>query len=60
MKKNLAIILAITFNFSVFGQETFKFLMLDQSPRASALAGSFVSNNDDPNVIFYNPAELVT
>ncbi|MFZ1291881.1 MAG: type IX secretion system protein PorQ [Melioribacteraceae bacterium] len=58
MKKNLAIILAITFNFSVFGQETFKFLMLDQSPRASALAGSFVSNNDDPNVIFYNPAGI--
>jgi hypothetical protein len=28
------------------------------SARAGALAGSFVSNNDDPDVIFYNPSGL--
>jgi len=28
------------------------------SARAGALAGSFISNNDDANVIFYNPAGL--
>ena len=43
---------------SVFGQKTYDFLRLDMSPRAGALGGSFVSNNDDPNVIFYNPAGL--
>lgn len=57
MKKTLLIFLLI-FRFSAYAQETFKFLQLDQSPRASALAGSFVSNNDDPNVIFYNPAGI--
>ncbi|PID62552.1 MAG: hypothetical protein CR986_01195 [Ignavibacteriae bacterium] len=41
-----------------FAQETFKFLELDNSPRAASLAGSFVSNIDDPNVIFYNPAGI--
>lgn len=28
------------------------------SARAGALGGSFVSNNDDPDVIFYNPAGI--
>ncbi len=39
-------------------QSTYDFLRLDMSPRAAALAGSFVANNDDPNVIFYNPAGI--
>jgi len=43
---------------SIFGQKTYEFLRLDLSPRAGALGGSFVSNSDDPNVIFYNPAGL--
>ncbi|MCH8324951.1 MAG: type IX secretion system protein PorQ [Bacteroidetes bacterium] len=43
---------------SIFGQKTYDFLRLDMSPRAGALGGSFVSNNDDPNVIFYNPSGL--
>lgn len=43
---------------SIYPQSTYKFLNLDTSPRAAALAGSFVSNNDDPNVIFYNPAGI--
>ena len=41
-----------------FSQNVYEFLELDNSARAGALAGSFVSNNDDPNVIFYNPAGL--
>jgi hypothetical protein len=41
-----------------FSQNVYEFLRLDMSARAGALAGSFVSNNDDPNVIFYNPAGL--
>jgi len=39
-------------------QNTYEFLRLDMSARAGALGGSFVSNNDDPDVIFYNPAGL--
>jgi hypothetical protein len=41
-----------------FSQDIYEFLELDNSARAGALAGSFVSNNDDPNVIFYNPAGI--
>lgn len=41
-------------------QNTFDFLRLDTSPRAASLAGSYVANNDDPNVIFYNPAGIVS
>ncbi len=41
-----------------FSQNIYEFLELDNSARAGALAGSFVSNNDDPNVIFYNPAGI--
>ncbi len=60
MKKSAAflvfiIILSVV---SVKAQNTYDFLRLDMSARAGALAGSFVSNNDDPNVIFYNPAGL--
>lgn len=44
---------------NAFCQEsTFQFLQLDMSPRAASLGGSFVSNNDDPDVIFYNPAGM--
>jgi hypothetical protein len=54
------IILSILFLSSnkIFSQNTFEFLRMDMSPRAAALAGSFVSNSDDPNVIFYNPAGI--
>jgi len=42
-----------------FGQDnTYQFLQLDMSPRAASLGGSFVSNSDDPDVIFYNPAGM--
>ncbi len=58
---NKIIFLAIfLFSFGSFisGQNTYDFLRLDGSARAGALGGSFVSNNDDADVIFYNPAGL--
>lgn len=57
--KRLFGILILFLSFStLFAQSTFEFLKLDMSPRAAALAGSYVANNDDPNVIFYNPAGI--
>jgi len=41
-----------------FAQNTYDFLKLDMSARAASLAGSYVTNDDDPNVIFYNPAGM--
>lgn len=41
-----------------YSQNTFEFLRLDGSARAASLGGSFVSNNDDADVIFYNPAGI--
>ncbi len=38
----------------------YSFLRNDVSPRAAALAGSFVTITGDPNSIFYNPAALST
>lgn len=39
-------------------QNTYEFLRMDISPRTSALGGSFVAANDDPNVVFFNPAGI--
>ncbi len=60
MKKAAAFLLSILIlsPCMVSAQNTYDFLRLDMSARAGALAGSFVSNDDDPNVIFYNPAGL--
>jgi hypothetical protein len=58
MKKYFVLAALISLASSVFAQSTFEFLRLDSSPRAAALAGSYVANNDDPNVIFYNPAGI--
>lgn len=41
-----------------YSQNTYEFLKLDMSARAAALGGTFVANNDDPDVIFYNPAGI--
>ncbi len=48
----------VGFNNSFCQESTYQFLKLDMSARAAALGGSFVSNNDDPDVIFYNPAGI--
>lgn len=60
MKKALSffILVVLISCHTIFAQSTYEFLRLDMSPRAGALGGSFVSNNDDPNVIFYNPSGL--
>ena len=50
-------LLIITTSIS-FGQTTYDFLRVDMSARAAALGGSFVTNNDDIDVIFYNPAGM--
>ena len=47
-------------NVSAQNHGTFDFLRLDMNARASALNGSFVSMTNDPNLLFYNPASLVT
>lgn len=59
MKKQL-LLLSIVFLIisNLRAQNTYDFMRLDMSARAGALGGSFVSNNDDPDVIFYNPAGL--
>ena len=43
---------------SAYSQKTYDFLRIDMSARAGALGGSFVANNDDIDVIFYNPAGI--
>jgi len=43
---------------TAFGQTTYDFLNVDMSARAAALGGSFVTNNDDVDVLFYNPAGM--
>jgi hypothetical protein len=56
--KKLLFALFLLLSITIYSQSTYKFLILDTSPKAAALAGSFVSNNDDPNVIFFNPAGI--
>ncbi|HQF43976.1 MAG TPA: type IX secretion system protein PorQ [Ignavibacteriaceae bacterium] len=59
MKKVIFLSLfAFIFGSISYSQNTFEFLRLDGSARAAALGGSFVSNNDDADVIFYNPAGI--
>ena len=55
---SLLLIFFISFAGILSAQTTYDFLRVDMSPRAAALGGSFVSNNDDPEVIFYNPAGM--
>lgn len=56
MKQTLAMF--IVFTISIFSQNTYEFLRVDTNPRTAAMGGSFVAGNDDPDVIFYNPAGL--
>ncbi len=56
MKKVYLIL--IFFTISLNAQSTYDFLRITASPRAEALAGGFLTINDDPNVIFFNPAGI--
>jgi long-subunit fatty acid transport protein len=57
----LFLILALQVSF-LYSQSltTYNFLKLDADARSSSMAGSFVSMEDDANMIFYNPAGLST
>jgi long-subunit fatty acid transport protein len=54
---SLFIVFILTASFT-FGQYTYDFLNVDMSARAASLGGSFVTNNDDVDVLFYNPAGM--
>ena len=41
-------------------QSTYDFLRIDMSARSAALGGTYVSNANDPDVIFFNPAGFKT
>jgi long-subunit fatty acid transport protein len=58
MKKLFLLLPVLLITNLSFSQNTYEFLRLDMSARAGALGGSFVSNHDDPDVIFYNPAGM--
>jgi len=58
-----ALVVAIVFvsNISLAQQQnTYDFLNLNVDARSSAMAGSFVSVDNDVNAVFYNPAGLAT
>jgi len=63
-RKNLSFLfLFFTVQFSfLYAQSitTYNFLKLDVDARSSSMAGSFVSMENDANLIFYNPAGLAT
>lgn len=54
----IALFILSVLSSDLFSQNTYEFLKIDMSARAAALGGTFVSNHDDPNIIFYNPAGL--
>ena len=57
--KYLALVLSLLLvPLEIYGQNTYEFMRFDISPRVGGLGGSFVANNDDPDVIFYNPAGI--
>jgi hypothetical protein len=57
--KRVSLLLIFIFASGVLSaQSVYEFLRMNYSPRAAALAGSYVANNDDPDVMFYNPAGL--
>jgi long-subunit fatty acid transport protein len=64
-KSNLVKTLLVAFVFATNvslaqQQNTYDFLKLNVDARSSAMAGSFVSVENDVNTIFYNPAGLAT
>jgi len=59
MRKFFSTVLFISLaGVTAWGQTTYEFLRVDMSARAGALGGSFVSNSDDVDVLFYNPAGM--
>lgn len=63
MKKIFFVVLLnIIALYNIYSQETatYNFLRLDVDAKSAALAGSYVSAENDVNSIFYNPAGLAT
>lgn len=56
--KKIFVITAIFIFSNINAQDVYRFLLLDPSPRAASLAGSYAAINDEPNVLFYNPAGI--
>ena len=60
--KRTAVLTVIIFLLSlgnIFSQNTYEFLRVDNSARAGALGGSFITYFDDADIIFYNPAGMM-
>lgn len=55
---SLLFVLFLVFAINTSAQTTYEFLRVDMSARAAALGGSYVTNNDDVDVIYFNPAGL--
>ncbi len=51
-------LLAVFLSAGLNAQTTYEFLRTDMNARTAALGGSFVSGNDDANVLFFNPAGI--
>ncbi|HOV98224.1 MAG TPA: type IX secretion system protein PorQ [Bacteroidota bacterium] len=62
MKKFLYLLLCIAgfYSYSFSQNAVYDFLRTDVGARAAALNGSYITTSSDPNVLFYNPASLVT
>ena len=60
MKRIISLLAAalLIFCSTSFSQNTYEFLRVDNSARAAALGGSFITYFDDADIIFYNPAGL--
>ena len=60
MKRIISLLTAalLIFCSTSFSQNTYEFLRVDNSARAAALGGSFITYFDDADIIFYNPAGL--
>jgi hypothetical protein len=55
---SLLLLTIILFTSNILSQTTYDFLRVDMSARAAALGGSYVTNNDDVDVIYFNPAGM--
>jgi hypothetical protein len=61
MKRTSILTVLIFFLFlgKILSQNTYEFLRVDNSARAGALGGSFITYFDDADIIFYNPAGMM-
>lgn len=53
------VVFATSFDAACGGKTAATFLMIDVSPRATAMGGAAVAVSDDPSATYYNPAGLI-